>query len=521
LQKHDEKKAWDILISMAEGYEGFGTSFTEDDVRAKYKSAYQFLKGEGNIYSQRQNKKEEQKSKKEKDKNIIYKSFFESNDFILEEIRYVSESEQQANHANQANSTYTGLTSLRFLRYSKIDGSLSIVDEEKVGEKTIKPIVSKMAESRIINLPEISVLPDKVQFAELAQLATLVDDLRNFFDKFFEVPDFERKFLPYYVLFTWVYEKFPFVPYLQFIGLTGTGKTRTGETVAGVCYKSIDVRGSASISAIFRLADEWRGSLFIDEFDMDSFGKDNYGAALAFLKSGVGDGSVLRVEGANKRTVEAYSVKSPKIFTSERPINDAGLQSRTYVIEMETSTKRLPLFKIMHRYEQSLNDLRTRLLYWRLINLNKIDLAEIEWGFPELSVFDKRVQQVITPVYYLADEASRQGILKFAIEQEEATYSERREAISGIIFEIIKDSGLEEPVFSVILEAVKNRLVADGLKAITNKTFGKILKNNLHFSTGKRGHDNVTKIFWDKDKFDAMLKYYGYEKSDINNTKDL
>lgn len=456
------------------------------------------------------NSKGNDEKSKDKKGDIIFTSFFETNDYIFEEIRSRSMVETDANNAKQANLSTTGLTSLKFIRYSKLDESLSIVEEIKDGGKTIRPIATKLALSKIVNLPEITELPDKNQFAIFAELAPLILEIQEFFDKFFDVSDFERKFLPYYVLFTWVYEKFPFVPYLQFVGLTGTGKTRTGETVAGVCYKSIDVRGSASISAIFRLADEWKGSLFIDEFDMASFGKDNYGAALAFLKSGVGDGSVLRVEGANKRTVEAYAVKSPKIFTSEKPITDAGLQSRTYVIEMEISKRKIPLFKIKNQYEERLNYLRTRLLFWRLKNLNKIDLSSIEFGYPELNIFDQRVQQVITPIYYLADEESRKGILEFANEQEESTFNERREAISGVIFDVIKDSGKDEPEFSLVFSGVNERMVNEGLKLITIKTLSKILKVNLHFNTGRRGHDNVTKIFWDKDKFDAMLKYYGY-----------
>lgn len=510
VQKHPEDESWGLLLASAKTYEGFGETFTEVDVRAKYSGAYKFIKGKEKLFNQRTDKKKN--STKENDKNLIITSFFETNDYILEEIRCPVTIENTANHENLANPSTIEQTLLKFIKYSKLDSSLSIVDEEKIGEKTVKPITNELAQNGIVNFPTISFLPIADEFAEFAKFAPLVSDIQDFFDIFFEVPEFERKFLPYYVLFTWVYEKFDFIPYLQFCGLTGTGKTRTGETVAGLCYKSIDVRGSASISAIFRMADEWKGTLFIDEFDMDSFGRDNYGAALAFLKSGVGDGSVLRVEGTNKRTVVAYSVKSPKVFTSERPINDAGLQSRTYVIEMESSKKRLPLFKIKNKYNTKLNELRTRLLYWRLINLNKIDLSKIEWGFPELACFDKRVQQVITPIYYLADEESRKSVLKFAQEQEESTFSERREALAGIVFEVIKEMDNNEPEFSEVRKKVNDRLENDGLKLITVKALGKILKISLHFETQKVGHDHITKVTWEKDKFDAMLKYYGYKE---------
>lgn len=512
LQKHSQEEAWILLLSVARGYEDFGDSFTEDDAKAKFNSAFKFIKSEGKLFDEQNRKGNKSKQKKEKDKSV-YTSFFETETYILEEIRCPVEGKNDANSANSANSSAVELTSLKFLKYSKADGALSIIDEIKEGEKVIKPITTQLALNGVVNLPIIHNLPDINQFAELAELASLICEIQEFYDQFFEVPEFERKFLPYYTLFTWVYEKFPFIPYMQFVGLTGTGKTRAGETVAGLCYKSIDVRGSASMAAIFRLADEWKGTLFVDEFDMDSFGKDNYGAALAFLKSGVGDGSVLRVEGANRKTVTAYSVKAPKVFTSEKPIMDAGLQSRTYVIEMEASKRKLPLFKIKNKYDEKINDLRTRLLYWRLKNLGNINLTEIEWGYPELEIFDQRVQQVITPVYYLADIDSRKSILKFAKEQEEATYNERRSAISGLIFETIMDTAEYDPEFSEIFAAVNKRLEREGSKQISKKAFGKIIKANLHFETIKKGHDNVTYISWTKEKFESMLKYHGFKET--------
>jgi hypothetical protein len=490
---------------------------TTDDKKFKEKRIEQ-LKVETHDPKARTNKdkKLEKTTKKQKD-NIINTSYYETKDYILEQIRNPISDKDTAYLANPANSSTKEYVLFKFIKYSKLNGELSFVEEDTDGSKTIKPIINDLANRGIVNLPSLTACPNSDEFAQYAEFAPLVSDISTFFDKFFDVPEFERKFLPFYVLFTWVYQKFDFVPYLQFCGLTGTGKTRTGETVAGLCYKSIDVRGSASISAIFRMADGWKGTLFIDEFDMDAFGKDNYGAALAFLKSGVGDGSVVRVEGANKREVVAYSVKSPKVFTSERPINDAGLQSRTYVIEMESSKKKLPLFKIKEKYDTELNNLRVRLLCWRLKNYGKINLSEIEYGYPELQCFDKRVQQVITPIYFLADEESRKSVLQFAKEQEEATFIERREATAGVVFDVIKSLNNDEPEFANVREEVNKRLESDGQKPITVKALGKILKISLHFDTEKIGHEHITKVTWNKDKFDSMQEYYGYERGLVSN----
>lgn len=515
LQRLPIDQCLELLLATAKTYEGYGDTFTEKDVREKCKSAYDFLNKKGKTFDQ----KNQKESKKTNERNIIYTSFFETDDFILEEIKYPI---KNTNNKNLTNLFTTGQEKFCFIKFNKQNKNLEIVDEEKIGEKTVKPIVDELVQKGVINIPRIFVLPDKNEFAKCAEFAPLVLDIQNFFDKFFDVSEFNRKFLPYYVLFTWVYERFDFVPYVQFCGLTGTGKTRSAETVTVICYKSIDVRGSATIAAIFRTADLWKGTLFIDEFDMASFGRENYAAALAFLKAGVGDGSVIRVEGLGKRVVTAYSVKCPRIFTSEKPINDAGLQSRTYVIEMEQSTRKLPLFKIKDKYETEINNLRTRLLYWRLLNFNKIDLSKIEYGFPELSCFDKRVQQVITPIYYLADKESRSSLLKFAQEQEKNTYIERREAIAGIVFEIIKEikesndnEDQDSFNFSNIRDKVQEKIGNNSNDNISPQVLSKVIKTELHFETKKFGSKHITKVVFTDDKFEAMLRYYGYkEKKD-------
>ena len=67
-------------------------------------------------------------------------------------------------------------------------------------------------------------------------------------------------------MFYWIYEKFPFIPYVHFVGGTGTGKSSATFTLGSLCYKPIDTTGSMTISSIFRLATSWRGTLLIDEF---------------------------------------------------------------------------------------------------------------------------------------------------------------------------------------------------------------------------------------------------------------
>ena len=53
----------------------------------------------------------------------------------------------------------------------------------------------------------------------------LIEEISNFLHRYLCLePKFE-KFVPYYVCFTWVYDRFPVLPYLRALGDTGRGKT--------------------------------------------------------------------------------------------------------------------------------------------------------------------------------------------------------------------------------------------------------------------------------------------------------
>jgi len=54
LQKHSLDDGWQLLLAAAKGYEGFGASFFESDVRAKFENATRFLEEQGKLHIQRE-----------------------------------------------------------------------------------------------------------------------------------------------------------------------------------------------------------------------------------------------------------------------------------------------------------------------------------------------------------------------------------------------------------------------------------------------------------------------------------
>lgn len=432
--------------------------------------------------------------KKEKDDdNVIRTSYFEDEKYILEQVKTMCRTvEAKATLASHATHT----PNIKYIIYNKETGTSSIKNQFVRGNITYKPIISNLITQNII------ILPSGVE--EYGTTDKLVKEIKEFMHSYFQAPKFYEEMLPYLILFYWVYDRFPFVPYLHFLGLTGTGKSTAMDIVGSICYKPIDASGAITLASIFRIASLWKGTLLLDEFVP---GGDGYKEMLALLKSGVSDRAVLRVEGEKKREVVGYLVKSPKIFTSEKPISDAGLRSRVIEIKMEKNKRKIPLYR-QKNFEEVAGKLRNKLLLWRLRNIDKIDLSAIIYGYKELKSFDGRVQQVITPIYYLADKNAKKKILSFAKEQQEETLRERQESLDGRIFEILLDNINNPPSIVKITEIINK----NSTRPLTEKRIANIIRKILGFDIQRIGHDNISTPILDnrEDRFKELCEYYGW-----------
>lgn len=426
---------------------------------------------------------------KSKDDNIKQVSYIYNDNYILEQC-FIPSFATHATHATHAEN-------MVFLKYDINTGTTEFVNEFLVSDCIYRPIVDDLTATKSVKLP--------TGIEEYGTTKELVEDIKKFLYSYFEVPGFFEEFIPYLILFYWVFEKFPFIPYIHFVGLTGTGKTTAQEVMGSICYKPIDASGSLTLSPIFRTASKWGGTMLLDEFEPDG---DSFKEMLLFLKGTVGDKVILKTEGDSKREVKAYLAKCPKIFTSENPINNAGLQSRTIVIKMEKNKRRIPLYRL-GKFEVEAQHLRNKLLLWRFHHLPKINLDDIEYGFSELEMFDRRVQQVITPIYYFSDEETKKSITQFAQIQEEETHRERRDSLEGQIFNVIISQYPNETTLTAIAKVINEDRPMG--KPMSEKRLGNIIRKVLQFPIERKGHDNASTISigTKQDKIEELCKYFG------------
>ena len=445
-----------------------------------------------------QAKKRQKEDLKNAEKNQpIEISYLETEDWIAEQV-YAQNGEhnEHSEHGIEREN--------RFIIFNKSNPeNLEYKSEIELNNKKYIPINNKLVQEKLVLLST-----DTLEYGTDKEL---VSEISQFVNHYCQLPPFYEKIIPYIILFYWVFDRFPFVPYLQFSGLTGTGKSTALEVIGSLCYKAIKTSGAITVASIFRLANQWKGTLLLNEFDLGDKRGETYRNMIQLLRSGVEDDPVFRIEGEGKKQTEFYRIKSPRLFSSQSPIADAALGSRTIDIHMDKATRRLPLYKGKEYYKQA-QLLRNKLLLWRFRHLDQINLEEIEYGMPELETFDKRVQQVITGIFYLADKDIRETLITLIKEQEIETKRQRLDEIEGQIFLFIVekwDLG-ERVAIGEIADYINELRFKQGYtRKITAKKIGDIIRKTLGIMT-ERTNEGY-KIILTPRKIKGLKDYYGVQ----------
>jgi hypothetical protein len=229
------------------------------------------------------------------------------------------------------------------------------------------PLDDDLVHKRYLKLPEGS-----VPYGTTAQLLA---DLRAHFERYVAFPSDMRLLIPHYVLYTWLYDRFPTAPILRFVGDWGNGKSRALQVTGDVCYHAFIAPGGASMASIFRSLDLiGLATLVMDELDF-TLQRDEHHDMMRLLRSGFQKegGGVLRAEdtGSGYKT-KAFDVFGPKILAGRKPLPDPALESRCFRVYMspDVDLSRIPS-ELPDSYQKEAATLRNKLLRWRYDNYSK------------------------------------------------------------------------------------------------------------------------------------------------------
>src|SRR3989442_1692419 len=266
----------------------------------------------------------------------------------------------------------------------------------------------------------------------------LLEGIKAFIHRYVDISPLFEQIASYYVLFTWVYDAFNELPYLRLRGDTGSGKTRFLLTAGSLCYKPIFASGASTVSPLFRILDEFRGTLIIDEGDFRF--SDEKAEIVKILNNGNGRGfPVLRSESVRGKefSPRAYTVFGPKLVATRGYFQDRALESRCLTEEMGAGRLRSDIpINLTAEYKREARELRNKLLMFRFRNASKrcVDPSLVDRSI------EPRLAQVFVPLLSVIEDAgARNALRQVAREYHRELVADRGMDIEAQVLEIIQE----------------------------------------------------------------------------------
>lgn len=399
-----------------------------------------------------------------------------------------------------------------FLPYNKPEEELGEpIDELVVDDIIYKPIDNEIVQKQIVYLPS--------EAKEYESTKELLATIQQFIHTYVDLSAFGEVVSSYYVLLSWVYDSFETIPYLKFTGDYGTGKTRALKVIGSICYKPIFAGGSITPSPIFRLIEQFHGSLVIDEADFAN--SDHYAEIVKILNCGYTKNMpVLRTEGDKNREPKAFDVFSPKIIATRDLYKDLALESRCITEFMKGSPREdIPYQLPKNFYAQSLT-LRNMLLLFRFRHYAGIEVDE-NLRIPGV---EPRINQIAMPILaIIEDEQERERIREFILEYDKSLKNSRSSEIPGLILSSIIQtyrSGDDVTYKNIANQINKDRDEKSGEYKISPSRIGKVNSTTLGFD--HRRINGRTQLIWNEDKAKELCVRYGVDfeemATEINTT---
>lgn len=260
--------------------------------------------------------------------------------------------------------------------------------------QTIIPLAGS---SGVISSNTITLPPKPIEYESEKEL---FKEIRLFIGKYFITTKGFRNIAALYVMLTWVYERFNDLPYLRVIGTLGTGKSRFLKTLSACSYNSM-MLGSASVAAMFRTIDKFRGTFVLDEAN---FKNSEFSSEVAkIFNNGNTKGTPVarmreRTNSKGEFTTDFFQVFGPKILASRESFNDTALESRCFSQRLYPDKNVKAPRSLDDSFFEEAKILRGKLLTFRFRNFGKLEIKELD----SEKINNLRILQIAQPVWNIA-----------------------------------------------------------------------------------------------------------------------
>jgi len=407
--------------------------------------------------------------------------------------------------------TYDQVAQKTYFYGADKNGSIS-KELESIEHKGIKyeplPATNDLVSKKVILFPS-----DLTPYGSEEEL---LKEIQTFIHKYLDVSEVFEQIATYYVLFTWLYDRFNEVPYLRAIGDYGSGKSRLLHTVGSLAYKPIFTAGATTVSPIFRILDESKGTLVLDEAD---FGQSDMTSDIVkVLNTGYQRGTpVLRAEGKGTYDLRTFEVFGPKIVATRETFKDKALESRFLVEDMGSSSLRSDIPRTLDEafYNQA-QLIRNKLLMWRFDNYFK----PLEKREEIITGIHPRLNQIVVPLLTIIKNPDTRAQLKeFIVQYNGEIVADRGMSWeSDIVFAVLKleaKNNATEPTVKDITEEL-NKEADISEDTLQPRKVGWYLRAKLQLKTEKTRKGFVLNIKKNRKRLDMWKERYGITDEDIS-----
>ena len=343
----------------------------------------------------------------------------------------------------------------------------------------------------------------------------ILNEIQSYIHKYLDISEVFEQIATYYVLFSWMYDRFNEVPYLRAIGDFGSGKSRFIQTIGILCYKPIFTGVATTPSPIFRILNEVHGTLVLDEADLKF--SDMTSELVKILNTGYQKGiPVLRSEGKGAFEVKAYDVFSTKIVATRETFSDKALESRFLVEEMGSEKLRTDIPRTLDEsFYQEAENIRNKLLMWRLKNY----FEPLEIRNDIIEGIHPRLNQIVMPLLsVIKDESIREHLKTFIVKYNtELTADRGLSWESDIVFAILKlehELKAKEITVKQITDEV-NREIPLSDECIKSRKVGWYLRSKLQLKPYKTRRGFVLSFELNRKRLNMWKERFGITEADI------
>lgn len=357
--------------------------------------------------------------------------------------------------------------------------------------------------------------------AEYVNMVSLLRDIETHIRCYLDVSDAFRKFGSYYVLLSWLYDRFNTLPYLRFLGDTGTGKSRGLDVIGGLCYRPTIVSGCITPAPIYRMLRRWGGTMVLDEADLKN--SDEYNEVVTILNCGFEKGRpVIRATKDNPDKLQFLPTFGPKVFATRRRFKDTALEARCLTeIMSETPRDDIPS-TLTSKFNEEQERIRNKLLLFRLRNYNRVSPEEsVTLEFRDIEPRLKQISSCFCCLFVGQPDALED--FKVFIKNHQRELIEQRAAtpvgqVVEQLFSLIDTDTVEtietldtgEKLFKVSAGDI-----ADKLNNMDARLVGQILKTlGLHTKATKVSGSVKRCIVFEKSKLNVIRRRYIQSEDD-------